>query len=34
MFWIINKITPVRVSAEEESKLDEALHGETAYQDD
>jgi Amt family ammonium transporter len=34
MFWIINKITPVRVSAAEESKLDEALHGETAYQDD
>ncbi len=34
MFWIINKITPVRVSATEESKLDEALHGETAYQDD
>jgi hypothetical protein len=24
----------VRVSAAEESKLDEALHGETAYQDD
>jgi Amt family ammonium transporter len=34
MFWIINKITPVRVSAAEESKLDEALHGEIAYQDD
>jgi Amt family ammonium transporter len=34
MFWIINKITPVRVSFQEESKLDEALHGETAYQDD
>jgi len=34
MFWIINKITPVRVSRAEESKLDEALHGETAYQDD
>jgi Amt family ammonium transporter len=34
MFWIINKITPVRVTAAEESKLDEALHGETAYQDD
>ena len=34
MFWIINKITPVRVSTAEESKLDEALHGETAYQDD
>ena len=34
MFWIINKITPVRVSIAEESKLDEALHGETAYQDD
>lgn len=33
MFWIINKITPVRVLKAEESKLDEALHGETAYQD-
>jgi Amt family ammonium transporter len=32
MLWLINKVTPVRVSAaEEESGLDEALHGETAY---
>ena len=34
MFWIINRITPVRVSAEDESKLDEALHGEKAYVED
>jgi Amt family ammonium transporter len=32
MLWLINKVTPVRVSAaDEESGLDEALHGETAY---
>ncbi len=32
MLWIINKITPVRVSTkEEELGLDESLHGETAY---
>jgi Amt family ammonium transporter len=32
MLWLINKVTPVRVSAaEEESGLDESLHGETAY---
>ena len=32
MLWIINKITPVKVSvAEEEAGLDEALHGEKAY---
>ena len=34
MLWIINKVTPVRVSPEDQSKLDEALHGETAYIDD
>ena len=33
MLWIINKITPVKVTAqEEETGLDEALHGETAYE--
>src|ERR1041384_2214533 len=32
MLWIINKITPVRVSPEEEELgLDESLHGEKAY---
>ena len=32
MLWLINKITPVKVTArEEEFGLDEALHGETAY---
>ena len=32
MLWLINKVTPVRVSAaDEEAGLDEALHGETAY---
>lgn len=33
MLWIINKFTPVKVSLEEEENgLDEALHGETAYE--
>jgi ammonium transporter, Amt family len=33
MLWIINKFTPVKVSPEEEENgLDEALHGETAYE--
>jgi Amt family ammonium transporter len=32
MLWLINRVTPVRVSAvEEETGLDEALHGESAY---
>jgi Amt family ammonium transporter len=32
MLWLINKVTPLRVSAaEEESGLDESLHGEKAY---
>ena len=32
MLWLINKVTPVRVSAmEEEAGLDESLHGERAY---
>ena len=32
MLWIIDKITPVRVTAENEAAgLDEALHGESAY---
>ena len=32
LLWIIDKITPVRVSdADEQAGLDEALHGETAY---
>jgi Amt family ammonium transporter len=34
MFWVINKIIPVRVTEEDESKLDEALHGEKAYVED
>jgi len=33
MLWLINKITPVKVTAqEEETGLDVALHGETAYE--
>jgi Amt family ammonium transporter len=33
MLWIISKFTPVKVSlAEEENGLDEALHGESAYE--
>ena len=31
MLFIINKITPVRVSEAEESSFDESQHGETAY---
>lgn len=32
LLWLINKITPVRVSeADEQAGLDNALHGETAY---
>ena len=32
LLWLINKITPVRVSeADERAGLDHALHGETAY---
>src|SRR5882672_2691375 len=31
MLWLINRLTPVRVSAAEEENLDEALHGEKAY---
>lgn len=31
MLWLINKFTPVRVSESDESELDSALHGETAY---
>lgn len=32
MLIIINRITAVRVSPEDQSKLDEALHGESAYE--
>ena len=33
MLWVINKFTPVKVSAkEEETGLDDALHGENAYE--
>jgi len=33
MLWVINKITPVKVSSQaEENGLDDALHGETAYE--
>lgn len=33
MLWLINKVTPVKVSnQDEENGLDEALHGETAYE--
>jgi ammonium transporter, Amt family len=30
--WLINKITPVRISEADEQGLDEALHGEQAYE--
>ena len=34
LLWVINKVTPVRVSdAVEQAGLDSALHGETAYKD-
>jgi Amt family ammonium transporter len=33
MLWLIDKITPVKVTREdEENGLDAALHGETAYE--
>jgi Amt family ammonium transporter len=33
MLWLINKVTPVRVRPEDEAEgLDEALHGEAAYE--
>jgi Amt family ammonium transporter len=32
MLWLINKVTPVRTTEAEESGLDEALHGESAYE--
>jgi Amt family ammonium transporter len=32
MLWLINKITPVRISETDELGLDEALHGEQAYE--
>jgi Amt family ammonium transporter len=32
MLWLINKITPVRISETDEQGLDEALHGEQAYE--
>jgi len=32
MLWLINKITPVRISEKDEMGLDEALHGERAYE--
>jgi ammonium transporter, Amt family len=34
MFWVINKITPVKLSKHEESKIDESLHGEIAYNEE
>ena len=32
MLWLINKITPVKTTQEEEGTLDESLHGESAYE--
>jgi len=33
MLWVINKFTPVKVSKQdEENGLDDALHGENAYE--
>ena len=31
MLWLINKVTVVRVSEADEANVDEALHGEAAY---
>ena len=31
MLWLIDRVTPVKAESAEESGLDEALHGETAY---
>ncbi len=31
MLWLINRVTVVRTSEEQQSTLDESLHGETAY---
>ena len=33
MLWLIDRVTPVRVGEEAEQGLDEALHGESAYED-
>ncbi len=32
MLWLIDKVTPVRTSEEQQVTLDESLHGETAYE--
>ena len=32
MLWLIDKVTPVRTTEEEEGTLDESLHGEPAYE--
>jgi Amt family ammonium transporter len=32
MLWLINRVTPVRTTEEEELALDAALHGEVAYE--
>ncbi len=32
MLWLINKVTPVRITEAEEAGLDAALHGEQAYE--
>jgi ammonium transporter, Amt family len=32
MLWLINRATPVRTTEEEERELDQALHGEIAYE--
>ena len=34
MLWVINKVTQVRVPFKDQARLDETLHGETAYVDD
>ena len=31
MLWLINRVTAVRTTEEQESTLDESLHGESAY---
>jgi hypothetical protein len=31
MLWLINKLTRVKTTEDEETTLDESLHGENAY---
>lgn len=33
VLWLIDRFVPVKLTAEEESSIDENLHGETAYEE-